>query len=80
MCCVFYNVSVLSCSFLNVCNKNDQLKVNGHKCASLSFPYIFHRKPSVYENLPEVSFTIPSTHLIDPYKRSYPDELEMNTF
>ena len=78
--CVIYNVNVWSCSFLNVCNKNDQLKVSGHNCSSLSFPYIFHRKPNVYENLHEVSFAIRSTHLTDPDKRSYPGELEMNTF
>ena len=51
------NVNVLSCSLLNVCNKNDQIKINGHNCSPFSiFPYIFHRKPCVYENIPEVIF------------------------
>jgi len=30
------------------------------------FPYIFHRKPRVHENLPEVIFTIPPTDLTEP--------------
>ena len=39
--CVIYDENVLFCSLLNVCNKNDQFKVNGHNCASLSLSPIY---------------------------------------
>jgi hypothetical protein len=33
--------TVLSCSLLNVCSINDQFKVNGHNCSSLSIFQVY---------------------------------------
>jgi hypothetical protein len=49
-----YDVNVLACSFLNICNKNDQLKVSGHNCLSLSSPYIFHTFNFLFNLIREV--------------------------
>jgi len=45
---VIYKENVLFCNLLNVYNKNDQFKVNGHNCASLSISPIYFIENHVF--------------------------------